>query len=231
MLDAECCRSNDRRGFLHKKIGGFAKGLLGVGAGLGIPGISTAAGIGRSLLGGGGSRAPQQLGPRSFGRGRRLPPGSRTQIPTPGLGGRIQRFLPGGGTGFTTVDPRFFSGGRGGGERVPADLRNVVEAGQRMRAGSTTNGLCPDEPRVCPPRGFHLNKSSYFLRDGTFVERGTVFVRNRRLNNANGRAQAKAITRLEKGADNAKKLLKATGFRTISKQSSRELRMRRRGHR
>jgi len=231
MLDAECCRPNDRRGFLHKKIGGFAKGLLGIGSGL-LPGpLGGIAGFGSKLLGGGGSRAAAGGG-RSFGRGRgRFPPGTRTQIPTPGLGGRIQRFLPGGGTGFTTVDPRFFSGGRGGGERVPADIRNVLEAGQRMRSGSTTNGLCPDEPRICPPRGFHLNKSSYFLRDGTFVERGTVFVRNRRLNNANGQAQAKAITRLEKGADNAKKLLKATGFRTISKQSSRELRMRRRGHR
>jgi len=86
------------------------------------------------------------------------------------------------------------------------------------------NGACPPEARVCAPRGMHLNKSSYFLRDGTFVEKGSRFVSNRRLNNANGRAQNKAIVRLEKGQDHAKKLLKATGWRTISKQSSREMR-------
>jgi len=86
------------------------------------------------------------------------------------------------------------------------------------------NGACPAEPTVCPPRGFHLNRSSYFLRDGTFIEKGSIFVRNRRLNNANGRAQDKAIVRLEKGQDHAKKLLKATGWRTISKLSSREMR-------
>ena len=89
--------------------------------------------------------------------------------------------------------------------------------------GFATNG-CPAEAQVCAPRGFHLNKSSYFLRDGTFVEKGTKFVRNRRLNNANGRAQDRSIVRLEKGQDHAKKLLKATGWRTISKQSSREMR-------
>jgi len=123
-----------------------------------------------------------------------------------------------------------FSGGRGGGERVPPDIRAVAEAKQRMIEGNrvrggrpSTNG-CPPEAQVCAPRGFHLNKSSYFLRDGTFIERGSIFVRNRRLNNANGRAQDKAIVRLEKGQDHAKKLLKATGWRTISKQSSREMR-------
>jgi len=90
-------------------------------------------------------------------------------------------------------------------------------------SGFADNG-CPGEPKVCAPRGTHLNKSSYFLRDGTFVPKGTRFVSNRRLNNANGRAQDKAIVRLEKGQDHAKKLLKATGWRTISKQSSREMR-------
>jgi len=84
---------------------------------------------------------------------------------------------------------------------------------------------CPTEPTVCAPRGFHLNKSSYFLSDGTFIAKGSRFVRNRRLNDANGRAQDKAIVRLEKGQDHAKKLLKATGWRTISKQSSKEIRI------
>lgn len=108
---------------------------------------------------------------------------------------------------------QFRAGGRGG-QGTGGEF--FIESG---------NGKCPtDEPRACPPRGFHVNKSSYFLTDGTFVEAGSRFVRNRRLNNANGRAQDKAIVRLEKGQDHAKKLLKATGWRTISKRSAREMR-------
>jgi len=225
MDEAICCRPNDRRGFLHKKLLGLGRKALGLGAGL-LPGgqvLQTGLGL-LGGLGGSGGRPGRSFG-RGRGRGPQLPPGSRTQIPTPGLAGRVQRFLPGGSTGFTTLPPGLIPKGPGG----------VIGAFPGVPGGVTgfaTNGDCPGEPRVCAPRGFHLNKSSYFLRDGTFIQRGTQFVRNRRLNNANGRAQAKAITRLEKGADNAKKLLKATGFRTISKQSSRELRMRKRtGHR
>ena len=225
MHEEICSRPNDCRGFLHKKLLGLGKKALGIGASF-IPGP-----VGALARGAVGQLSGQQMQRGGFG-GFRPPRGSRFQVPKAGIGGAVQRFLPGGATGFTTVDPRFFSGGRGGGERVPPDIRNVAEARARMQAGDGTSALCPDEPRVCPPRGFHINKSSYFLRDGTFVPRGTKFVRNRRLNNANGRAQGKAIVRLEKGAENAKKLLKATGFRTISKQSSRELRMRKRtGHR
>ncbi len=224
MEEGICCRPNDCRGFLHKKILGLGAKLLGVGASIvGGPALQLAGAGFRQIRGRGGIQRPPLAGT--------LPADFRVQVPTPGLAGKIQRFLPGGSTGFTTIPQSMFSGGRGGGERVPADIRNVVEAGQRMRAGSVQTNGCPPEAQVCAPRGFHLNKSSYFLRDGTFIPRGTKFVRNRRLNNANGRAQGKAIVRLEKGAENAKKLLKATGWRTISKQSSRELRMRRRGHR
>lgn len=219
-----CSRPNDRRGFLHKKLLGLGSRLLGAGTSL-LPGpVGVAA---RTALGVIGSQGLGVSRGRSFGRGARrgqLPPGSRVQFPTPGLAGRVQRFLPGGGTGFTTLPSGLIPKGPGG----------IIGAMPGVPGGVTgfaQDGLCPAEPRVCPPRGFHINKSSYFLRDGTFVERGTKFVRNRRLNNANGRAQGRAITRLEKGADNAKKLLKATGYRTVSKQSSRELRMRRRGHR
>ena len=225
MGDDICCRPNDRRGFLHKKILGLGTKLLGVGANL-LPGpIGAVARTGLGFLGGG--QQIQAGGGRSFGRAgsRGLPAGSRVQFPTPGLGGAVQRFLPGGGTGFTTLPPGLIPKGPGG-------LLGAIPGVPGGVTGFQEEGLCPAEPRVCPPRGFHINKSSYFLRDGTFIPRGTKFVRNRRLNNANGRAQDRAIVRLDKGTDQAKKLLKHTGYRTISKQSSRELRMRKRtGHR
>jgi len=224
MEEGICCRPNDRRGFIHKKILGLGRTVLGIGTSL-LPGpVGAVARTGLGILGGGGGGGAQRIQPR-------IPPGSRFQIPTPGIAGRIQRFLPGGGTGFSTVpfQATRFPSGRGPLETQGAAREFARQAS--MQGAGTVNGCPTDEPRICPPRGFHLNKSSYFLRDGTFVARGTKFVRNRRLNNANGRAQDRAIVRLEKGTDNAKKLLKATGYRTVSKQSSRELRMRRRGHR
>ena len=49
------------------------------------------------------------------------------------------------------------------------------------------------------PAGYHSNKSSYFLMDGTFVPKGTRWVRNRRRNPANARALSRAIGRIDLG--------------------------------
>jgi len=45
--------------------------------------------------------------------------------------------------------------------------------------------------------GFHPNKSSYFLKDGSFIEAGSRCVKNRRRNPLNPRAASRAISRLE----------------------------------
>ncbi len=45
-------------------------------------------------------------------------------------------------------------------------------------------------------KGHSPNKSDYFLRDGTFVARGTRCVKNRRRNPANARATSRAISRI-----------------------------------
>lgn len=49
------------------------------------------------------------------------------------------------------------------------------------------------------PRGYHLNKSSYWLRDGTFVPKGTKLVKNRRRDPLNARALRRAISRVDAG--------------------------------
>ena len=47
------------------------------------------------------------------------------------------------------------------------------------------------------PRGYRLNKSSYFLKSGQFVPEGTKLVRVRRRNFANGRALRRSIGRVQ----------------------------------
>jgi len=65
-----------------------------------------------------------------------------------------------------------------------------------------------------PPRGFHLNKTGYFLTSpaefGTFVEPFSRFVRNRRRNPGNMRAADRAISRIESAKRMAKRLSRIT---------------------
>lgn len=191
-------RPNDQRGFIHKKILGLGSDIAGF-IGSQVPGPTGGfLTIGSEFLGG--------LAGRSSRRG------APSNLPV----------------GIVPIDREFREfGARASGRPAPR-LPESPEMRKNRRVGIAPqdrfqNG-CPPDPAVCAPRGFHVNKSSYFLSDGTFIAKGSRFVRNRRLNNANGRAQDKAIVRLEKGQDHAKKLLKATGWRTISKQSSREMR-------
>jgi len=142
-------------GGLFGQIGGlFKRGLTSVGRK--IVGALTGATQGPRTPGGvpfpGGGGIVQQV-PRG---GFQVPP--ELVVPVPGIGGAIQRFLPGGQTGLQV---------------------------QTSGVGS--------------PKGFHLNKSSYFLKNGTFIEKGTVFVKNRRRNPLNPRALRNAIGRVDAG--------------------------------
>lgn len=61
-------------------------------------------------------------------------------------------------------------------------------------------------------KGFHLNRSSYFLKDGSFVAPMSRCVKNRRRNNDNGRAAMRAARRLlgrKKSQDAIDKALRA----------------------
>ncbi len=231
-------KPGDQRGFLHKKIIGLAGKALGIGSSF-IPG--PIGGVVRAVTGGGqGGR-----GARFQSVGAPLPTGSRVQFPTPGIVGAVQRFLPGGGTGFTTLPGAVGPGGILG----AFGARGGVTGAGFERGAAGVNGACPAPvlggsrrinqfgQQACP--GFHWNQSTYTRLGGPcsskpagLVEKGTEQVKNRRkFNTANGPARNRAIARLKAGEGDAKAALKALGYRTISKQSSREMRMRRRGHR
>jgi len=67
------------------------------------------------------------------------------------------------------------------------------------------------------PSGYHLNKSGYFLRDGTYIEPRSVYVKNRRRNPANPRAIDRSIGRIE----SAKRMASRLGRITIRKKECR----------
>ena len=93
--------------------------------------------------------------------------------------------------------------------RPPTVLERIRVAGQAIVPGGvepfSRNGV------MVAPSGFHLNKSDYFLRDGTFVPAGTRLVKNRRRNPNNPRANSRALSRIT----SAKKAQKALDSVTI----------------
>lgn len=84
----------------------------------------------------------------------------------------------------------------GAGAPAPAQ-----RAQMQMQDGCPSNACCP---------GTRLNRSDYFLRDGTFVERGTRCVSTRRMNPGNAQAARRAVRRLK-------------AFDKLARQTQREL--------
>lgn len=107
-------------------------------------------------------------------------------------------------------------------ERRAADLyRGRTGAiAQRLRAPGV--GLAPAPgilPGVMQPAcqaGYRPNKTSYFLRDGTFVPRGSKCVKIRRRNPGNMRAADRAIGRIE----SSKKAMARLNRVTVRKKCS-----------
>lgn len=74
-------------------------------------------------------------------------------------------------------------------------LRGIPGFGKALGFANSKGGrIQPGENGACP-KGWHLNKSK--LADGT--EAGSVCVRNRHMNPANGRAIGRAIRRITSG--------------------------------
>jgi hypothetical protein len=75
---------------------------------------------------------------------------------------------------------------------VAVDPFAVLPGGKPFVSRVSTNG-------AGAPKGFHLNKADYFLRDGTFVPKGSKWVRNRSRNPLNPRALQRAVARVDAG--------------------------------
>ena len=122
------------------------------------------------------------LGARLAGRGIR------------GLLGRISgRSLVRAGVASTAVAaiPAASSIARG----VP-QIQVPMPGGAAIRPGAMLPGGTPFfTPGECP-KGFRKNKSSYFLKGGQFIPKGSKCVRYRRMNVANTRALKRSTRRL-----------------------------------
>jgi len=167
----------------------------------------------------GGGRTSVTRAPRVAPQGPFLPPGSRVQFPTPGVVGGIQRFLPGGASGFTTVPPSLLPGlprpvGPGG---VLGALGVGSGGVSGFAAAPSGNGACPST------RGTHLNRSGYYVQTqpgnpgagGTWVPAESMCVANRRRNNFNANANRRALSRLTALAKNVHTLKKSV--RTLNR--------------
>ncbi len=160
-------------GFIHKKIFGVARRVVG-----GV--VRTTAGV---LLGGG---IPT---PVSVVQG--IARGVLGQRPTRGqqVGtSPVSRLdpIPSGAEVGRTRTETVFVGPRGqAAGQLPTQQRGTQVA---------VNGTCP--PGAVCPKGFRVTKTSYHLRDGTFVPRESRCVRIRRKDFLNGRAALGATRRL-----------------------------------
>lgn len=101
--------------------------------------------------------------------------------------------------------------GRGPGRTFPLPGGSRI----RFRPGDMFPGGAPGfqvegDPNVklACPSGYHPNKSSYWLQDGTYVEKGTRCVKNRRRNPMNPRALDRALSRLNSAKKVQNKLRK-----------------------
>lgn len=79
---------------------------------------------------------------------------------------------------------------------TPRPAPGFVAAGQRLLPGGET-GM--ETVSVACPSGYHANKADYWLKDGSYVGKGTRCVKNRRRNPMNPRAMSRAISRIDSG--------------------------------
>lgn len=129
--------------------------------------------------------------------------GITKHIPGPigSVTGLVNRALPGGARtparpAIQPVAPRNRPAWQPPQQPVPG-LRGIA---QRIIPGGQS-GYMPD-PAVAgsigvPPKGYKLNKTGYYLKDGTYVPPESKWVKIRKTNPLNPRAASKSIRRIE----------------------------------
>jgi hypothetical protein len=113
--------------------------------------------------------------------------------------GAIGLATGGPGGAISAVTGSLTGGGGGGGFPVPTNVPALPTPGvkgtvQRFLPGGQSGYVSAAEPK-----GHHLNKTAYFLKDGTFVPEGSRYVKNRRRNPLNPRALRHAVSRIDAG--------------------------------
>ncbi len=157
--------------------------------------------------------------------GRGVRPGPGSAIGDPGIFGAIGGALKGGFRSLVTGGNPLFgaaAGARTGFAGVPVSNAIAQRGGSGFGAGPgialpklpfnfpfgprqtgtdvvTTGGGPGTAVMPVQPAGHHLNKTSYFLIDGTFVPARSRWVKNRRRNPLNPRALRRAISRIDAG--------------------------------
>lgn len=132
------------------------------------------------------------------------------------LGGSLVRRFSGRGAASAAASAAAAGIGMAGAGRAVSVMRRQtlpvpLPGGARLNLARLAPGGVPAiTPGQCP-KGYRLNKSSYFLKNGTFVPEGTKCVKYRRRNFANGRALRRSIGRVK-------------GFESLVKSSRKSLR-------
>ena len=115
---------------------------------------------------------------------------ARTALGMTGFGGAAGAVQGARARGVMGPPPR----GRNGAQSVEVPRPGVVGAAQRFLPGGATGMV-----EVACPSGHRANKTSYFLKDGTFVEKGSRCVKRRQRNPLNPKAMSRAIGRIDGG--------------------------------
>ncbi len=121
-----------------------------------------------------------------------------------GIAKRAVSFIPGVGPIISTAMDVLSPGQRPGvAPRLPIPSLRPGGPGQQVRAFGTPGIQAPAgavaEAGIGCPSGYHPNKSDYFLKDGSYVPKGSRCVKNRRRNPMNARALSSAVTRINGG--------------------------------
>ena len=94
---------------------------------------------------------------------------------------------------------------------MPYQTPGIAGAAQRFFPGGATGFQAP--PPTGSMGGYHLNKTGYWLKDGTYIAPGTKWVKNRRRNPGNMKALSRSLGRIK----SAKRMTKALSAVSIRK--------------